>query len=115
VVINFTYTCNEKTLSDLAMNFAAKVKPNIEGLIWKIFVNDPDRRHSAGLYMFRDLECANAYLNSSYARQFSQSQIVSDVSVETFRTMREPSIRAGAPIGEAGLPHLAAYKTEHTQ
>jgi hypothetical protein len=104
VVINFTYACNEKTLSDLAMNFAANVKPDIDGLIWKIFVNDPDRRHSAGLYLFRDLECANEYLNSSYARHFNQSQIVSDVSVETFQTMREPSIRAGAPIGEPGLP-----------
>ena len=102
VVINFTYACDEKTLSDLAMNFAANVKPDIDGLIWKIFINNPDRRHSAGLYLFRDLECANAYLNGSYARQFSQSQIVSDVSVEAFQTMREPSIRAGAPIGEPG-------------
>ena len=104
VVINFTYSCDEKTLSDLAMNFAANVKPDIDGLIWKIFGNDPDRRHSAGLYLFRDLESANTYLNSSYARQFSQSQLVSDVSVETLETMREPSIRAGAPIGKAAPP-----------
>ena len=103
VIINFTYDCNDKTLSDLAMNFAANVKPEVDGLIWKIFVNDPDRRHSAGIYLFRDLECANVYLNGSYARQFSQSQIVNDVSVEAFQTMREPSIRAGAPIGETVL------------
>jgi len=99
VVIKFTYACDEKTLSVLAMNFAANVKPDIDGLIWKIFVNDSDRRHSAGLYLFRDLDSANAYLNSSYARQFSQSQIVSDVSVQTFQTMHEPSITAGAPVG----------------
>ena len=104
VVINFTYDCNEKTLTDAAINFAANVKPNVDGLIWKFFVKDPDRRHSAGIYLFRDLECANAYLNGNYVRQFSQSQIVSDVSVETFQTMREPSILAGAPIDKASLP-----------
>jgi hypothetical protein len=99
-LVSFSYSCSQETLSDLAMDFATNVTPNIEGLIWKIYLNEPERKRSAGLYLFRDLQCANAYLNGPYVRGLGESPIVSKVSTETFETMREPSIRSAGPILE---------------
>jgi len=100
VAIRFTYSCSQETLSELAMDFATNVRPNVEGLVWKIYLNDPDRRRSAGLYLFRDVECANAYVNGSYVQGLSRAPIVCDISIETFQTMQEPSIVSGGPILE---------------
>ncbi len=100
-VITFRYSCNQEALSELAMDFAITVKPDVEGLIWKIFLNDPDRQRSAGLYLFRDVQSANAYLNGPYVQRLREAPIVSNVTTEAFRTMQEASIRAGAPLGQA--------------
>ncbi len=97
-VITFTYSCSQEELSKLAMDYATNVKPNVEGLIWKIYLNDPDSRRSAGLYLFRDVQSANAYVNGSYIQGFRQAPIVSDVSIEVFQTMKEVSIQSGAPM-----------------
>ncbi|MGW8370454.1 MAG: YdhR family protein, partial [Gammaproteobacteria bacterium] len=100
VVIRFTYSCSENELCELAMDFASNVKPNVDGLVWKIFLNDPERRRSGGLYLFHDLETANVYLNGSHIQGFSRSTIVSDVSTDVFPVMRDASIRAGVPLPE---------------
>lgn len=97
-VITFTYSCSQEELSGLAMDFAMNVKPNIEGLIWKIYLNDPDKRRSGGLYLFRDVQSAIAYVSGSYVEGFRKAPIVSDVSIEVFQTMQEASIQSGAPV-----------------
>ena len=99
VLISFTYSCSQDDLTKLAMDFATNVKPNVEGLVWKIYLNDPERKRSAGLYLFRDYESASAYLNGAYARGLSEATIVSGVSAEIFQTMQEPSLQSGAPVG----------------
>lgn len=99
-LVSFSYSCSQENLSDLAMDFATNVRPNIEGLVWKIYLNDPDRKRSAGLYLFRDLRYANAYLNGPYVEDLDQSPMVSNVFTGTFETMHEPSLRSGGPILE---------------
>ena len=97
-VITFTYSCSQEELSKLAMDYATNITPNVEGLVWKIYLNDADNRRSAGLYLFRDVQSANAYVNGSHIHELRQAPIVSDVSTEVFQTMKEVSIRSGAPI-----------------
>jgi hypothetical protein len=97
-VITFTYSCSQETLSELAMDFATNVKPGIEGLLWKIYLNDPERRRSAGLYLFRDLQSANAYLEGSHVQGLRRAPIVSNVTTEAFETMQDASIRSSAPL-----------------
>lgn len=98
-VMTFTYSCNQQALSELAMDFATHVKPEVEGLIWKIFLNNPDDRRSGGLYLFRNLQSAKAYLDGPYVQRLREAPIVSNVTTEIFRTMQEASLRAGAPLG----------------
>jgi hypothetical protein len=98
VSISFTYSFSQNSLSELAMEFATKVKPNVEGLIWKIYLNNPDRRRSAGIYLFHDLESASAYLSGPYIQDFRKSPLVSDISIEMFQTMQEPSVESGGPV-----------------
>lgn len=99
-VITFTYSCNQEALSELAMDFATQVKPEVEGLIWKIFLNNPDHQRSGGLYLFRNLQSATAYVEGPYVKRLREAPIVSNVTTEVFRTMREASIRTGAPLGQ---------------
>jgi len=100
-VITFAYSCSQETLSELAMDFATNVKPDVEGLCWKIYLNDPVRRRSAGLYLFRDLQSANAYLEGPHVRGLREARIVSNVSTEAFQTMQDPSILSSAPLDES--------------
>ena len=100
LMIRFRYSCSQEELSRLATDFATNVRPHVEGLVWKIYLNDPNERRSAGLYLFRDLQSANSYLNSSYVQHLSGAPIVSDISAEVFQTMHEPSIQSGARLLE---------------
>lgn len=97
-VITFSYSCSQDSLHELATEFATSVKPHIDGLVWKIYLNDPDRKRSSGLYLFRDLQTARAYAEGPYVRGLRQAPMVSDVSVETFQIMYDPSIQSGAPL-----------------
>jgi hypothetical protein len=102
LMISFNYSCSQEELAGLALEFATEIRPRVAGLEWKIYLNDPTHCRSAGLYLFRDHQSANAYLNSAYVQQLSSASIVSDLSAEMFQTMHEPSIRSGAQL----TPHI---------
>lgn len=108
VFISFTYAFSQTSLSELATEFATNVKPNIEGLIWKLYLNDPERRRSAGIYLFNDLESASAYLNGSYIQDFRRSPLVSDISIDVFQTMQEPSVQSGSSGASFLVPEIKA-------
>jgi len=97
-IVSFTYTCDEETLSELAMDFATNVEPSVEGLIRKIYLNDPERQRSAGIYLFRSLQSANRYVNGLYVQGLRGVPFVSSVSTEVFQTMLAPTMRYGAPL-----------------
>jgi hypothetical protein len=98
VVVRFEYSCSQAKLAELAMDFATNIKPTVDGLIWKIYLNDAERRRSAGLYRFRDVDCADAYVNGPHVENLRRAPIVGNICIETFQTMHEPSIRSGSPL-----------------
>jgi hypothetical protein len=101
-VIRFNYACSQDELSALALDFAENVKPAIDGLIWKIFLNEPEKHRSGGLYLFRNMASALAYTKGPYVDGLRTMPGVSNVLVEVFEVMAAPSIEAGAPV-QAGV------------
>ena len=97
-VITFTYSCPQEVLDDFAMDFATNVKGRIEGLEWKIFLNQPELRRSAGLYCFRDIQSAHDYVDGHYVESLRNAPVVRELAVEVFETMEEASLMAGAPL-----------------
>ncbi|HSK72226.1 MAG TPA: YdhR family protein [Pyrinomonadaceae bacterium] len=98
LIVNFSYSLTQDQLKAAAQDFAENVKPNVDGLIWKIFLNQPEKKRSGGVYLFRDAESAQNYLNSSYVEKLKQAPGLSDFSVEIFETMTEASVAAGASM-----------------
>jgi hypothetical protein len=99
VVIQFTYTCSHEELAQVAADFVENVRPTVAGLEWKIFVHAPERNRSGGLYLFRDLAAARAYAEGTVVAHLRDAPFVAECTVEVFETMREPSVKTGAPVG----------------
>ncbi|MEX2300362.1 MAG: YdhR family protein [Bryobacterales bacterium] len=97
-VITFSYSCPQEALSEFAVDFATNVKPRIDGLEWKIFLNQPELRRSAGLYCFRDMESAHNYVDGPYIEALRNAPVVREVSTQVFETMEEASLLTGAPL-----------------
>jgi hypothetical protein len=97
-VITFSYSCRQQDLSDFALDFATNVKPRIDGLDWKIFLNQPELRRSAGVYCFRDIESAHDYVDGPYVEALRNAPVVREVTAQVFETMEEASLLTGAPL-----------------
>jgi hypothetical protein len=98
VQINFKHNMSENDLAAGALEWAENVKPDIAGLKWKIFLNDPDTKESTGIYLFESLESAEAYAKGDMVRAMEQSPDRSDISVRVSQVMETASIAAGAPV-----------------
>ena len=98
LIVNFSYSLSQEQLTAGAQHFAENVKPNVEGLIWKIFLNKPEERRAGGIYLFRDAQSARNYVNGSYVEKLKQASGLSDFSIEIFETMTEASVKAGASM-----------------
>lgn len=47
-VVRFSYSCPEEELAGPANDFVENVGPETEGLIWKIFLHQPEQRQAGG-------------------------------------------------------------------
>lgn len=99
LIVNFSYSLSQEQLLAGAQNFAENVRPKIDGLIWKIFLNKPEQGRAGGIYLFRDAESARNYVNGSIIEKLKQTPGLGDFSAEIFETMTEASIKAGASMG----------------
>lgn len=97
-VVTFSYSCSQAALNEFAKDFASNVKPEIDGLEWKIFLNQPELRRSAGIYFFDDIESAHNYVDGPYVEALRNAPMVREVSAEVFETMEQASLMAGAPL-----------------
>ena len=98
VQICFEHTWSDEALHDGAKEFALHVKPEIPGLIWKIFLKDSVRPQSCGIYLFDKLESAQAYAEGERVTEMKSSPELSGITVRVSEVMDEESILAGAQL-----------------
>ncbi|MBE9539316.1 MAG: YdhR family protein [Proteobacteria bacterium] len=100
VQICFEHTWSEEALHDGAREFALNVKPEIPGLIWKIFLKDSVKPQSCGIYLFDTMESAQAYAEGARVAEMRSSPELSGISVRVSEVMDAESILAGAPLAQ---------------
>ena len=98
VQICFEHNWDNDALHQAAKAFATEVKPQIPGLIWKIFTKDPDKKQSCGIYLFETLSLAQAYVDGERVAMMLESVELSNVSVRVSEIMVDESVLAGAPL-----------------
>jgi hypothetical protein len=98
VVVEFTYEISRGELEEIALDFADNVKPIVDGLIWKIFLDRSETGRSAGVYLFADKAAAQAYADGPIVSGLRSAPGLSDVSAKTFEVLDKASLRAGAPL-----------------
>lgn len=99
LVVTFSYSLTEEQLKAGAQDFAENAVPLIDGLHWKIFLNQTEKKRAGGVYLFRDAESARNYVNGSFVEKLKQTPGLNDFSFEVFETLTEASIKAKAAIG----------------
>ena len=100
VQICFKHTWSDEILHQRANEFALHVKPEISGLIWKIFLKDSAASQSCGIYLFDTLDPAHAYVEGERVTQMKNSPELSSISVNVSEVMDAQSILAGAPLAQ---------------
>lgn len=81
--INLTYTGSEV---ELRQNFAqaAALIAAFPGLVWKVWLINPDTQEAGGIYCFEDAAALTAYLQSPIVAALQANPIVTDIQVKTF-------------------------------
>lgn len=96
VQINFPFTDSASELR-AAMLEAVPKFTGMDGLIWKIWLIDEERKEGGGIYLFASRELADAFATSDLVANLRQSRPGTDVKV--FDDFREASALTGAAFG----------------
>lgn len=98
VQVNFNYDITEEELAKRSNPERAKMFRTVKGLRWKVWMRDPQRRESGGIYLFDDRASAQAYVDGpivAAARSLADS---SGHSVKIFDVREEVSAVTAAPL-----------------
>lgn len=101
VQINFGNDISEEELAIRSGPELAQVFTTLPGLLWKIWLRDPARRESGGIYLFESRAAAEAYVNGPIVARIKGNPDYADVSVKIFDVREGQSRITRAPL--AGL------------
>ena len=97
VQICMDYSVPESDLSpaflEMAPTFAA-----IEGLEWKTWTIDQDKKRCGGVYLFKDEPAAKAFLDSDLYTGIEEHPALSGVTTDVFDVLQEHSRITRGPI-----------------
>lgn len=70
---------------------------DMDGLIWKVWLIDEERKEGGGIYLFRSRELAEAYAVSNIVADLRQRR--PGIEVKVFDDLQEASALTGAAYG----------------
>ena len=112
VQINFDWDLSEEELADSSTPETAKIFESVAGLRWKIWLRDPERRESGGIYLFDDRDAAQAYLDGPIAQAVASFPASSNHSLKLFDVREDVTAVTGGPLdvlgGDVGDGSLSA-------
>jgi hypothetical protein len=98
VQINFTNDISEEELAVRSGPEQAQVFTTLPGLLWKIWLRDPERRESGGIYLFESREAAESYVAGPIVARIKGNPDFGDVTVKVFDVREEQSRITRAPL-----------------
>jgi hypothetical protein len=73
----------------------------VPGLRWKIWLLNEAESRGGGIYLFDDEESARAYLEGPIVTAMKSLPVLSEVSVNSFSVLEEPTAVTRGPIEES--------------
>ena len=99
VQINFRFDVDENTLDQVSTPEHAEHIAAVAGLIWKVFLRDPETRRSGGIYLFESRVAAEAYVNGPIVAGLRAQPVASDMTIIVSQVREEMSRITRAPLG----------------
>lgn len=97
VQVNFTFT-NSVEEFEKTVNAVAPLFKQLEGLVWKTWLIDAEKKEAGGIYLFASEQAVENYKNSVMFSRMSSNSNYSNLLVKQFGIAEEASLLTNAPI-----------------
>jgi len=77
---------------------AAETIAQVEGCLWKIWLMNEETQQAGGVYLFENVETANAYLAGPLVGKLASHPGLSDISVHLSGYVEEPTLVTRGPV-----------------
>lgn len=104
VQINFAFDVTEDELAKRSNPEKAKIFQSVPGLRWKIWLRNPEKRESGGIYLFDDRASGQAYIDGPICAMVKQLPDTSGHSIKIFDIREDVSAVTGAPLDARMVP-----------
>lgn len=98
--INMNYSLSREEMEAGWLPGAEPIS-QVEGLRWKVWIVDGDRKEIGGIYLFENEAAVDAFLAGPIAGALSTDPTVSNVSLKQFDVMMPHSAITRGPVLEA--------------
>jgi hypothetical protein len=100
--VNLKFSVTPEQYSEAVAPLADPIS-KVPGLLWKVWIVNPEENASGGIHLFADQASLDAYAASDIVNGILSNPVLSEFSVKTFEVMEEYSLKTHAPVGEAVL------------
>lgn len=80
-------------VAEMAEDFA-----KLDGLDWKVWILNEERKEAGGIYLFKDQESLDAYLKGPLAAAVTSHPALADFSIRQFVVMPENTAVTRGPV-----------------
>jgi hypothetical protein len=98
--VNFKFNVTPEQYADAVAPLAEPVS-GVQGLLWKVWIVNPEEQEAGGIHLFTDQEALDAHASGEIIHTILNHPALSDFSVKTFDVMQENSRMTHAPLGAA--------------
>ena len=98
VQIKFDWDVSEEEVAARSGPEQAQFFTTLPGLLWKIWLRDPQRRESGGIYLFASREAAEAYVAGPIVARIKSNPDFGNATVKVFDIREGQSLITRAPL-----------------
>jgi hypothetical protein len=97
--VNFKFSVSPEQYAEAVAPLAEPIS-DVQGLLWKVWIMNPEEHEAGGIHLFADQAALEAYAGSEIVDGILNHPALSEFGVKTFDVMQEYSRTTRAPIGE---------------
>lgn len=102
VQVNFQYKGSGEEYEEAAAS-VAEMFASLPGLIWKIWLQNREKKEGGGIYLFMDSHSVETYRNSPLFKHISASGDYANFSIRQYDMLETPGVITHAPVGSITL------------
>ena len=98
--VNYKFSLTPEQYDEAVAPLAEPIS-EVPGLLWKVWILNPEKNEAGGIHLFADQASLDAYASSDIIAGVLSNPVLSDFNVKTFDVMEEYSLATHAPLGDA--------------